>query len=83
MAVLLFVALALVIGGMIGLQSWLEPREHALRFIVFWFVCAWITLTALLLALLDLLVIRAQARQARKALRPDVAERSDVNSTEQ
>ena len=83
MTVLLLVALAMVVGGMTGLQAWLEPREHTIRFIVFWFVCSWITLTAFLLALLDALLIRAQARRLRKALRADVAERSDVNSTEQ
>jgi hypothetical protein len=37
----------------------------------------------LLLALLDMLLIRAQARRARKALRGEVSKPSDVNSTEQ
>jgi hypothetical protein len=75
MALLLAVAVAMVAVGLTGLRSWLEPREHTGRFISFWFACGWVTLTALLLALLDLLMIRARAKQARKALREDVSKR--------
>ena len=77
MALLIFVAVAMVAAGLTGLRSWLEPREHTGRFILFWFACAWVTLTTLLLALLDMLMIRAKARQARKALREDVSKRSN------
>jgi uncharacterized membrane protein YozB (DUF420 family) len=71
MAILLFAAIAMVVAGVTGLRPWLEPRDHAVRFILFWFACAWVTLTALLLALLDMLLIRAQARHARKLFREE------------
>jgi hypothetical protein len=83
MAILIFVAVAMVAAGLTGLRSWLEPRDHAGRFILFWFACAWVTLTALLLALLDLLMIRARARQARKTLRKDASEPPELNSTKE
>jgi hypothetical protein len=71
MAILIVVAAAMVAVGLSGLRSWLEPKEHTGRFIFFWLACAWVTLTASLLAVLDLLLVRAKARQARKALRED------------
>src|SRR3982751_1340437 len=69
MGVLLLIALVMILVGMVGLRAWLEPREHPVRFILFWGGCGWITLTALLLALLDMLVMRAESRRARQELR--------------
>src|SRR2546423_14757239 len=63
MAVLLFVALALVIGGVIGLQAWFAPGGTAPPFIVFWFCRGWVTLTPLLLSLLEPLGNRRPARE--------------------
>jgi hypothetical protein len=82
MALLILVAVAMVAVGLTGLRSWLEPREHTGRFIFFWFACAWITLTASLLALLDLLMVRAKARQARKMLRKQTAESAGPDSND-
>lgn len=76
MASLLFVALAMIIVGFLG-QRWFEPREHPVGFIVFWVACGWVTVTALLLAVLDLLLLRAQARQGREALREALDKESD------
>jgi len=45
------------------------PREHPGWFLLFWVTCAWLTLTAFLLALFDLLMVRAQDRAARRILR--------------
>jgi biotin transporter BioY len=78
MAILLIVALVMMVLGFFGLAHWLEPREHPARFILFWFVCAWVTLTTLLLALLDLLLVRAEARRARQALREKAGEASGL-----
>lgn len=83
MAILIVVAVVMVAAGLAGLRSWLEPKEHTGRFILFWFACAWVTLTASLLALLDLLMVRAKAKQLRKALREEALERSDASSGEQ
>jgi len=79
MAILLVTALILIALGVTGGKAWFEPHEHPARFILFWFACGWITLTALLLALLDLLVVRTEARRARKALRAEVDTSSDAN----
>ncbi|HEX8281315.1 MAG TPA: hypothetical protein VF551_08050 [Chthoniobacterales bacterium] len=68
MFVLLLVALAMVVSGATLLQETLNPREHLGRFLLFWAACAWFTITALLLALFDVLMLRAQGRAARRAL---------------
>ena len=81
MAILLIVALVMMLLGFFGLGQWLEPREHPARFILFWLACGWITFTALLLALLDMLLLRAEARRAREALREKV-EPPDLNRPE-
>src|SRR5205809_6448868 len=69
MLFLLALALLLLISGFTFLQSALNPQEHPWRVILFWIVCIWLTFTALLLALFDLLVVRLQARRAERALR--------------
>jgi hypothetical protein len=79
MAISLLVAVVMLVAGLTVLRSWLNPHEHPWRFILFWFACAWDTLLALLLALLDLLLIRAQARAARKTVREEFS-KSDPGS---
>src|SRR5260370_38129147 len=69
MVVLLALALLLLILGFTLLAPTLNPREHPWRVIFFWIVCIWLTFTALLLALFDLLVLRLQTRRAERALR--------------
>ena len=64
----LVVAVLLLIAGSTFLQDVLNPREHAVRFILYWLICAWFTVAALLLALFDALMVRAQGRAARKML---------------
>lgn len=71
MGVLLVVAVIMIATGTFGLQSWLDPREHRGWFLFFWLACAWLTITALLLALLDLLIVRVEARRGRQALREE------------
>src|ERR1700719_935299 len=66
---LLALALLLLISGFTFLQPALNPQEHPWRVILFWIVCIWLTFSALLLALFDLLVLRLQARQTERALR--------------
>lgn len=68
MAVSIAVALFLLVTGLTVFRSWLNPHEHPWRFIFFWLACAWETVLAILLALFDLLLMRAQERAARKAL---------------
>src|SRR5437868_2789501 len=69
MLLLLALALLLLILGFTVLQPALNPQEHPWRVIIFWIVCIWLTFTALLLALFDLLVLRLQSRRAERELR--------------
>src|SRR2546423_2607875 len=78
MALLLAGALVLIVLGLLGAKTWLEPHEHPVRFILFWLACGWIALTALLLGLLDLLLLRTAARRARKALSDEISQGSEV-----
>jgi uncharacterized membrane protein (DUF373 family) len=69
MAALLGLALLLLILGATVLAPWLNPREHLIATLVFWLGCIWLTLTALLLALFDLVAVRLAAKRAERALR--------------
>jgi MFS family permease len=60
----------LFIGSVIF--SWL--REHPLLFLFYWGACAWITLLAMLLAIFDLLMVRAAAKSARRQLEHEYLE---------
>lgn len=67
-AVSLIIAVVLLVAGLTVFRPWLDPREHPWRFILYWLACAWETVLVLLLALFDLLLVRAQTRAARKLL---------------
>ncbi len=69
MLMLLVAAVVLLIAGFTFLQPALNPHEHPWRVIFFWLVCVWLTLTALLLAVFDLLMLRLEARRAERTLR--------------
>jgi hypothetical protein len=68
MFITLVIAMLMLFSGTTFLQPLLTPREHPGWFLLFWLACAWLTLTALLLALFDLLMLRTQDRTARKIL---------------
>ena len=69
MALLLALAVLMLLAGFTVLQSFMNPREHPWFVILFWIACVWLTFTALLLALFDLLIVRLEARRAQHALR--------------
>jgi heme/copper-type cytochrome/quinol oxidase subunit 2 len=75
MAISMLVLVVMLVAGLTVLRPWLDPHEHPWRFIFFWFACAWETLLVLLLALLDLLLVRARARADRKALQGEFSKR--------
>jgi len=68
MFILLVVALLLLFSGSTFLAATLNPRQHPGWFIFFWFVCAWLTLTAMFLAIFDVLMVRLQGRKAERSL---------------
>jgi protein-S-isoprenylcysteine O-methyltransferase Ste14 len=80
MFVVLVVALVLLFSGSTFLRSLLNPREHLGWFMFYWLVCAWLTVTAMLLALFDMLVVRARARNDGKTLRNKLAETESSDS---
>jgi hypothetical protein len=80
MGVSLVVAIVMLAAGLTVLRPWLNPHEHPWRFIFFWFACAWETLLVLLLALFDLLLVRLQARAARKAFREKLSNATTPHS---
>src|SRR5947207_9012902 len=69
MVVLLALAVLMLVVGFTVFQSALNPREHPWFVILFWLACVWLTFTALLLAIFDLIVIRSETRRAQRALR--------------
>ena len=69
MALLLGLAVLMLLAGFTVLQSFMNPREHPWFVILFWVACVWLTFTATLLALFDLLIVRLEARRAERALR--------------
>ena len=69
----LVVTLVLLLSGLTVFRAWLDPHQHPWRFILYWLMCGWETLLVLLLALLDLLLVRAAARADRKGLHQEIA----------
>lgn len=65
-------ALLMLFVGSALLFSWL--RQHPVLFIIYWALCGWITLIAMLLAIFDLLLVRGTARRARRRLEADYLE---------
>jgi uncharacterized membrane protein len=74
MTFLLALAVLMLIAGFTMLQSFMNPREHPWFVILFWVACVWLTFTAALLAIFDLLIVRLEARRAQRALREKLEE---------
>ena len=81
MAVSLIVAVILLVAGLTVFRPWLDPHEHPWRFILYWLACAWETVLVLLLAIFDLLLVRAQTRAARKLLGEQFGKATTVGSS--
>jgi hypothetical protein len=69
MFILLLVALLMLFAGSSFLSGALDTP---MSFLLYWGVCAWLTLAALLLALWDILLLRAAARRERRKLEKHV-----------
>ncbi|MEO7166214.1 MAG: hypothetical protein ABI016_04175 [Chthoniobacterales bacterium] len=66
------VALVMLFCGATFLAPVLSPHERPGWFILYWFACAWVTTLVLLLAILDLLLVRIEARDAKRALQNQI-----------
>lgn len=76
MIVVLTSALVLMIAGITFLRPLLNPHEHPGWVIFFWLVCAWLTVTAILLSIFDLLLVSRGARAVQRELRDEVQKQS-------
>ena len=74
MFALVIVALMMLFLGATFLSPVLDPHRRPGWFIFYWAVCAWITMTAVLLAIFDLLIVRAEGRAARRTLGDNLPE---------
>ncbi len=72
MTALIGLALLMIILGSTLLAPAISPREHSVGFVVYWAICGWITLTVILLALFDILVVKRDARTLRKTMERDL-----------
>lgn len=67
-------ALVVLFAGATFLDDWLRARP--LLFLLYWGACAWLTMLAVLMALFDLLVVRARARSERRRLESEYLQRT-------
>ena len=72
MFVLLMVALVMLFAGNTFLAGVL-PIPWG--FAIYWAVCLWLTLTALMLALWDILMLRVEARRERRRIEQEFAQK--------
>jgi len=72
MFVLLLAALLMVFAGSTFLAGWLATPSNFIDFIAYWGICGWLSFAALLLALWDLLLVRAAARRERLRLEKQI-----------
>lgn len=64
--IMLAALVMLFLGSLFLSDRW--ARAHIWLFIGYWLVCAWLTLSAMLLAVLDVLIIRAATRAHRRKI---------------
>jgi hypothetical protein len=68
-------SLTLLFAGATLLEGWLGA--HPLFFVAWWGVCAWFMVAAVLLAVFDLLLVRAAARRERRELAKKILSHRD------
>ncbi len=70
----MLVAMAMLFAGTVFMSNqWM--RENPWTAIGYWLVCTWLTLTGMLLAVMDILVLRAIHRAARRKIERDLVEK--------
>ena len=79
MFVIVIAALLLLFAGSTFLAPLLDPHLRPGWFIFYWLVCAWITVTAALLAVFDLLIVRARGRAEKRSLAQKISTPSEAD----
>ena len=68
-------ALGILFAGTVLLSdAW--ARQHPWLYLSYWLLCAWLTITAMLLALLDMLILRATHRIQRRKIEEQILKNS-------
>lgn len=75
MFVLLVAAMGMLFLGWIVFDGWLMARPKV--FALFWLVCLWLTCTAMLLAVYDMLALRMKSRRERRHLKRNIFDDDD------
>jgi hypothetical protein len=75
----MLVAVVMLFLGATFLAPVLDAHVRPGWFILYWLACTWITVTAVLLAIFDLLVVRMQAREDKRRLNREMTEGSDAD----
>jgi len=70
MFVTLLAALVALFAGTTFLSSWLS--ENPFYFLGYWGACAWLVIAAALLAIFDLIMVRAQIQREKRRLREEI-----------
>ena len=73
-------ALVLLFAGSTVLSRLLDPHEHPFIVVAYWAGCAWITLLAVLLALYDMVKVRADVRRERRRLERELIEKAKIEN---
>ena len=68
------VAVVMLFCGATFLAPLLDPKTRPGWFILYWLACAWVTVTVVLLAIFDLLLVRVQTRDEKRALARKIEE---------
>ena len=71
------IALVLLFAGSTFLSPLLNPHDHPLIVLAYWAGCAWITLLAVLLALYDMVKVRAEVRRERRRIERELIEKAE------
>jgi len=77
MLVIVLAALLMAVAGATFLSGWLAGDKWV--FLIYWLFCAWLTLTAILLSIFDLLVVRVLLRREQRRLKREVFGKHDRN----
>jgi len=75
-------AMVMLFCGATFLAPMLDPQLRLGWFIFYWLACAWITVTAILLAIFDLLLVRLQGREEKRALARKIAETQESDDAD-
>ena len=76
MFILLLAALLMLFAG----STFLADSLTRWSFIIYWGICAWFTLAALLLALWDMLMVRAAAHRERRRIAKEILEQEAIDA---